>query len=168
MWSGDRGTLSRRSSPMAHAECLVRVPRSPFRQDLWLRAEAVSLAEEAEVDDEEDCGGRRQRQQREGDAYFGVADEAVADEVDHVVDRVEVGQRLVGLGEQRRRVEDAAEEDQRGEDEGLGEGDVVELFGADADQDPELAEEEADEEERGDKDEDVVNREVDEEDRDDE
>ena len=41
-----------------------------------------------------------------------------------------MGQRLVGLGQQCGRVEDAAEEDQRGEDEGLGEGDVVELLGA--------------------------------------
>ncbi len=104
-----------------------------------------------------------QRQQRERDADLGVAEEAVADEVDHVVDRVEVGQGLERLRQQRRRVEDAAEEDQRLQDEGLGEGDVVELLGADADQHPELGEEEADQEERRDQDEDVVDRQVDQE-----
>ena len=66
-----------------------------------------------------------------------------------------------GSGQQRGGVEDAAEEDQRLQHEGLGDGDVVELLGADADQDAELGEEEADQEERRDQDEDVVDRQVD-------
>ena len=48
------------------------------------------------------------------------------------------------------------------QDEGLGEGDVVELLGAHPDQHPELGEEEADQEQRRDQDEDVVDRQVDE------
>ncbi len=91
-----------------------------------------------------------------------VAEEPVPDQVDHVVDRVEVGQGLERLGQQRRRVEDAAEEDQRLQDELLGNRDVVELLGADADQDAELGEEEADEEEPRDQDEDVLDGQVDE------
>src|SRR4029079_10673169 len=93
---------------------------------------------------------------------FGEADEAVADQVDHVEDRVEVSEGLERLRQQRRRVEEAAEEDQRLQDEGLGEGDVVELFGADADQHAELREEEADQEQRGYEDQDVVDRQDDE------
>ena len=68
-----------------------------------------------------------------------------------------------GSRQQRRRVEDAAEEDQRLQDEGLGEGDVVELLGAHADQHAELGEEEADQEQRRDQHEDVLDRQVDEE-----
>ena len=56
-----------------------------------------------------------------------------------------MGERLERLGQQRGGVEDAAEEDQRLQDEGLREGDVVELLGAHADEDAELGEEEADE-----------------------
>jgi hypothetical protein len=55
-----------------------------------------------------------------------------------------------GSGQQRRRVEDAAEEDQRLQHEGLRERDVVELLGAHADEHAELREEEADEEQRRD------------------
>ncbi len=76
-----------------------------------------------------------------------VPQEAVADEPDHVVDRVErASASRTAAGSSVARVEDAAEEDQRLQDERLVDADVVELLGAHADEHAELREEEADEE----------------------
>src|SRR5918999_4626876 len=94
----------------------------------YLCAEAVTAREEAVVDGEQRAGCQGEQHQRERDVRLRVADEAVADQPDHVVDRVESGERVERLRQQRRGVEDAAQEDQRGEDERLVEGDVVELL----------------------------------------
>src|ERR1700761_6921118 len=82
-----------------------------------LGAEAVAAAEEPQVEEEEGGGRRGQRKEGGGDADFAEADKAVADQVDHVEDRVEAGQGLERLRQQGGGVEDAAEEDQRLQDE---------------------------------------------------
>src|ERR1700755_2792732 len=96
--AGAVSAAATRASPSAIEE-MPRLPPIPGAQlsegrAAPLRAQFVAAGEEAQVDEEKRRRGREQGQQRERDAGFGVADEAVADEVDHVVDRVEVGQRL--------------------------------------------------------------------------
>ena len=90
-----------------------------------------------------------------------VAEEAVAHEIDHVVDGVEVGQGRPRLGQQRRRVEHPAEKDQRRQHEGLSDRHIVELLGTHPDQHAQLREEEPDQEQPGYQDQDVLDRQVD-------
>src|SRR5688572_24353056 len=117
-----------------------------------LHPQLVAASEQGEVEREQRERRQCQEEQREGDVGLLIAEEAVADQPDHVVDRVELGQGLERVRQERRRVEDAAKEDQRLEHERLGERNVVELLGPHADQDAELREEEAREKERGDQD----------------
>src|SRR5919112_4319089 len=57
-------------------------------------AQPVPAREQPVVEREQRERGEREEGERDGDAGLGIAEEAVAHEPDHVVDRVEVGERL--------------------------------------------------------------------------
>ena len=80
--------------------------------------------------EEGECAGDAEA---ESEREFVEASEAVAQEVDHVDNRIEGGKFGESFWEGANRVEDAAEESQWCEDEILDEGEFVEVAGPDTD-----------------------------------
>ncbi len=109
----------------------------------------VAASEEGDVETDDPERERRQHGEREVRVDLGEAQEAVPDAVDHVHHRVEERRLLEGRGNLVERVEDAAEEHQRAEDELVHHRQVVAVVGPEAADDADRGEEEDDDEREG-------------------